>query len=378
MTEYFKLPRFKNYFLLVVVFLAIAYQPCEAQDKKKNKKGLDLNVEVSLSAMYDDNILKYSHKYLQRFLHNQDEGRFHIQTYDDVAISPSLSLSRSFRFFGKKQTIFDGSFSYNHYQMNDINSWYSSSVGVRQNFGKRASFKLSYSYIPYFYVRHFRDDDWVKVFGFRPETFQAYSFSKDTYAFWIQNTFFKNSRVMFTFNYAIYYHNENYTEYDCNNLLYRVKLFQPLNKSLRIEVTYQFTKSYAKGYDEPHENIHNSDDGDASFDEDGYALGLEWRMPALKKRNQSLKVEGIIYNRFYTTRQYLELDRLHAGRVDNNYRINLNYNLSVNKSMTLGLFYSWLMRDSYSMAKENSQYVSDEKDYTQNQVGISFKYNFKL
>lgn len=362
---------------ILLLCLVLAAQGTFAQ-KKTTKKGFGIDAEFSLSSMYDDNILKYSEKYLTRFLNREDEGRFNIKTYDDVVLSPTLTLTRSFRFFGKKPTIFDASYTYNSYVNNDINNWSNIDFGVRQNFAKRASFKLSYSYIPSFYIRHFRDDDWAAVFGYTQQTFRPYIFSKDTYAFWIQNTFLKNSRVMFTFNYQVYFHNESYTEYDCRNYLYRIKLFQPVHKKLRMELMYQFTKSFAKGYDQPHETKENSDDGDASFDEDGFSAALIWSLPKIKKYSHSVKGECIVYERYYTTEQYVELDLLHSGRMDDNVRLNFDYELTFNKSWAVSAFYKWYFRESGSKSPLNNEYISDEKDYTQNQIGLELKYNFRF
>lgn len=363
-------------FSMLAFLLILQVGESYAQKKAGKKKDLGINAEVGFSMMYDDNILKYSEKYLNRFLNREDEGRFHIETYDDLVLSPSISFTRSFRIFGRKLTIADMSYTHDLYIKNGINDWATLGIGLRQNFGKRASFKLSYSYIPHFYIRHFRDDDWVSVYGYTPQTFQPYVFSKDTYAFWIQNTFLKNSRIMFTYNYQVYYHNEHYTEYDCQNHLLRTKLYQPLHKKLRMELMYQFTKSFAKGYDESHETRENSNDSDASFDEDGFSAGLIWTLPKLKKLNHSLKGECVVYKRYYTTRQYLELDLLHAGRTDNSIRMNFNYDLSLKKNLTLSLFYNWLYRDSGSKSSLNTEYISDEKDYRQNQAGIGITYGF--
>lgn len=346
--------------------------------QKKKSKGLGIDVDFGLGTMYDDNILKYSEKYLNRFMNGMDEGRFHVETYDDVIVSPSLTLAKPFRIFGKKLSTVDAGYTYNWYVINGIDNWSNFNIGFRQNFAKRASFKLIYSYIPTFYIRHFRDEDWVKVYGYTPITFQPYSFSKDTYAFWVQNTFFKNSRVMFTFNYQTYYHNEHYIEYDCDNTLYRIKLFQPLHKNLRLELMYQFTQSDAQGYDEPDESKYDSDDSDASFDEDGFTGGLIWTLPKIKKLNHSIKGECVIYKRYYKTEQFIEVDPLHAGRVDDNLRFYFTYDIALNKQWSLSAYYNWYYRDSGSSSPLNDWYISDEKDYKQNQVGLDIRYSIKL
>ena len=156
-------------------------------------------------------------------------------------------------------------------------------IGIQQYVAKRASFKVFYSYIPDFYVRHFRDDDWVNVYGYTPETFQPYSFAKENLGLWAENTFFGNSRVRLSFNYAKYYHNQHFTEYDCNNLNYGINLYQTIHKKLKVGIGYDFTASDAKGYDQNNENKRNSDDSDASYDEDSYFVSCSWDFPFLRK-----------------------------------------------------------------------------------------------
>jgi hypothetical protein len=366
----------RTIFLLILLIGAV--NSGYTQSKKKKSDGLGINVEVGLSTMYDDNVLKYSEKYLQRFLNREDEGRFHIKTYDDMVFSPSVSLDKSFKFIRKKTAIVNADFKYNAYMKNDINNWSSVSIGFRQNFARRASIKFYYSYIPNFYIRHFRDDDWVSVYGYTIIAFKPYSFSKDTYGFYLQNTFFKSSRVMFTFNYAKYFHNQHYTEYDSKNYVYRIKLFQRLNKNFRLELAYQFVKSDAKGYDNPGETKETSDDSDASYDEDGFFGGLIWYMPKVRKRAHNIKAEVVVYKRYYTTEQFLELDILHAGRVDDNLRLNFTYNLNLSKAWGLSAFYNYYFRDSGSSSDVNTEFISLEKDYRQNRIGIKITYSFKL
>jgi hypothetical protein len=362
--------------LLLLIFGSIDIYAQKKNEKKSLKLGIDM--DIGFGTTYDDNVLKYSEKYLTRFMNGEDEGRFHIKTYDDLILIPSISARKTFKIFGKKSTIVDAGFKYRSYLNNDINNWSFSTIGVRQNFAGRASFKLYYSYIPRFYVRHFRDAEWVNVYGYTPITFTPYEFSKDNYGVWVQNTFFKSSRVMFTFNYATYYHNKHYTEYDSKNYLYRIKLFQRLNRTFRLELAYQFTHSDAKGYDQPHETKAISDNSDATYDEDSFAAGLIWNLPRLKKRSQNVKAEFLVINKYYTTKKFLEEDRLHAGRVDNNLRIFFTYSYNLSKSFDLSAFYNWYYRNSGSSSPLNDEYISDEKDYLQNQFGIEITYSFKI
>ncbi|NOU46866.1 MAG: hypothetical protein HOO86_07380 [Bacteroidales bacterium] len=372
----FKIP------VILLVILAFFVQPADVIGQKKTKKSKkkrpELAVEFNLSTTYDDNILKYSEKYLERFDRSEDQGRFHIATYDDVIFSPALKLSSTFRIFGKLRTKVNADFSQYLYLKNDVKNWNSMNVGIQQYVAKQASFKIFYSYIPDFYVRHFRDSDWVDVYGYIPETFQPYSFAKENLGFWAENTFFSSSRVRLSFNYAKYYHNEHFTEYDCNNLNYGINLYQTINKKLKIRLGYEFTASDAKGYDEASESKGNSDDSDASYDEDGYSVGCSWDLPFLRKLDPNFDAEIEYMKRYYTTKNFLELDQEHAGRVDDNMRLGLSYTMKLKKSLKLSVFYNYMFRNSDTRAIENKVYLSNEKDYRQAQIGLEIIYNFKL
>jgi hypothetical protein len=366
---------------LLILLLIGMTAPVLAQEKtkeKQKKKTRVYELKVGLSSFYDDNILKYSDKYLTRFMNNEDFGRFHIDTYDDVVIKPSLQLAGTYRIFKKKRTRFNFSTNYNAYVINEVKNWAFYSAGIQQSFAKRAIARFAYTYIPEFYVRHFRDQDLVRVYGYTPETFVPFSFSKDNYAFWVQNTFLKNTRIRLTFDYMIYYHNKYYTEYDCKNYKYGIFMGQPLNKKVNLQFGFAYTQSNPKGYDEPFETKESSDDADASFESDDYSLELSWQLPDFKKRKHNLNA-GIGYsNRYYTTEKSAIEDAEHSGRVDDVLGLSAPYSVGLSKSFDLSLFYNFNLRDSWTTSDINSNYVSNEKDYLQNQVGFQLIYSLKF
>lgn len=368
----------KSLLILIFAMLTVALSGQEKTKEKPKKKTRSYDLRVGLNSFYDDNILKYSEKYLTRFMNNEDFGRFHIDTYDDIIIKPSLQLAGTYRIFKKKRTRFNVSTNYSAYLVNEVKNWAFFTVGVQQSFSKRASARFAYSYIPEFYVRHFRDQDIVKFYGYTPETFVPFSFSKDNYAFWVQNSFLKNTRIRLTFDYMLYYHNQYYTEYDSKNYKYGIEMNQPLSKKVNLMVGFAFTQSNAKGYDEPFETKETSDDADATFENDDYSLGLSWQLPDVKKRKQSLSADIGYSNRYYTTEKSAIFDAEHSGRVDDVMTISASYSVSLSKSFDLSLFYNFYLRDSWTTSDINSTYVSNEKDYKQNQVGFQINYGLKF
>jgi hypothetical protein len=369
----YSLRRGNIYLLLLVGLLALSSVEAIAQ-KKSKKKPIQYEAELSFATIYDNNILKYSDKYLNRFINNEDPGRFHIDTYDDVILFQSADISATFRIFKDLKSKINFDINNYLYVVNGIKNWYFATLGFQQYITKRASVKVFYSYLPEFYVRHFRDEDWVEIYGYTPITFVPFSFSKDNYGGWIQNTFFKSTRIRLAFDYSKYYYNQHYTEYDSKNFAYGINLYQTVFKKIRLELGYHYLTSDAKGYDQPGESKEHSDDADASFEEDGYRFGVTWDLPRLKNKNHDLDIQMDFEKRYYTTTHYVEQDPEHAGRVDNALQMNVTYNFELSRYWNLSAFYNFFFRDTYTSSKYNAAYLSAEKDFNQSQIGLKAIY----
>ncbi|MFH1121519.1 MAG: hypothetical protein V1775_17000 [Bacteroidota bacterium] len=364
-------------FLFLFILPVLPSLTLKAQTSGSKKK-INLKTDFSMNAFYDNNILKYSEKYISRFINNEDEGRFHIKTYDDVIMSPEIELIAGYQLFRKLNTTLTAGYKNTSYVVNNTKNRNYFYCGLRQNISKKASFKISYTYIPYFYIRHFRDDDLVEVFGYTPESFRPFSFSKDNFSAEFQNTFLKNTRIRLIIDYSKYYYNEYFTEYDSDDKSIEINLRQPLHKNLRFEAGYSYTASESKGFDEPGETRKNSEDSDGSYVEDGFLLRVMWTLPYLKNHKNALNVKGEFGRRCFTSEKSTTIDPLHAGRVDKNLLLNATYSFEISESFELTLFYNWFSRKASSVAEENKQYISDEKDYNQSQVGLTLTYSIKL
>lgn len=343
--------------------------------KKKNK--IDFETEANLGFFYDDNILKYSDKYIDRFLNQQDEGRFHIKTIDDVIILTSVEMKTGYSFIKKRKTQLSGKFSRNNYIKNNIKSWHSFSFSVQQTINKNNNIKFSYALLPNFYVRHYRDAQWVKAYGYKPITFQPFSFAKESYVFSFQNSSIKKIRLRLTIDYSKYFHNIHYTEYDSKNLQTAFDLYYSLTSSVRINAGYHFEKCTTKGFDAAIETKNTSLGPDGSYIEDQFDLGAQWKIPYFVKYENSIAANVGFQYLYFTSPHAPENDPFHAHRIDKNIRFNCNYDIKFNKNFTISAFYLKNFRNSESNLKANEIIVSDEKDYNQNQIGIKAVYKFK-
>jgi hypothetical protein len=177
-----------------------------------------------------------------------------------------------------------------------------------------------------------------------------------------------------------YFHNEHYTEYDSDNYLYGFRVYQRLSKSLRVDAGYKYITSDAKGVDV----INDTDEaalatrGDATYDEHIYIVGAAFKFPKLYGLRNDIGITGQYQRRLYKTNHLLELDPLHAGRFDKNIRIYSRYNVYLSGSLSLTAFFNWIYRDTDTSAELNREYVSDEKDYSQYQIGLRINYKFQF
>jgi len=343
------------------------------------KKSRDWEIDLGINSFYDSNILKYSDKYLERFKNREDEGRFHINRYDDLVVDYSLRITYTQQIFGKLKTKLGADLGADVYSYNNIKNWSSLDVSLQQELTGTTSFAFSYSYIPKFYIRHFYDDDWVYYYGYTSGTFQPYEFSKDDYSLWLQQYLFKkNTRVRFYFSYMRYFHNEHYTEFDSKDFLYGVRVYQRLSKYLKVNVGYKYATSDAKGIDQSGEIKELSDDSDATNYEHTYITGIEVTLPKIFSLKNDISLTAQYQEQFFTTDHFFELDPLHSGRYDHNLRVYANYNFDVSDNLAVSAFYNWLGRNTSTTADVNEEYISDEKDYSQYQLGLGIIYKIKF
>lgn len=366
--------------LCCLIILSNPNNELYGQKKKKTEKKVDKwTLSLSIKPYYDSNILKYSDKYIERFKNGEDQGRFHINRIDDLTIGYSAGLTFSDNFFGKMKTIIGTGYDTDAYSYNSIKTWGAFNIFYRQQIAASTSAQFSYSYIPEFYVRHFRDDDWVKYYGFTEITFQPYNFSKDDFAFWVQQIMpWKSTRARVYFTYSRYYLNSAYTEYDSNDYFAGFRIYHTLMNNLEVNFGYIYAYSDAKGYDEPTETKENSDDSDATNYEHSYFAGFDLALPKIFSRNNDISVDFQYQRAFFTTEEYVELDPLHVGRYDYNYRIYANYNLSLMNNLSATIYYHWFGREASSPSDYNKEYISDEKDYIQYRLGLRLNYLLKF
>jgi hypothetical protein len=330
--------------------------------------GPSLRFDLGLGSVYDNNILRYSDKYIIRFDNREDEGRFHINTRDDLILVTSFRGTVSGKLFGSMNSSAALDIKRRTYTHNPIKDWSSFGLSVRQEITRKLSAQAGYSYIPEFYIRHYRDDDWVSIYGYTPATFQPYSFKKDEFNGWVQYGILPTTRVRLVFAIGRYFYNEHFTEYDCVNRMAGVEVYHSFHKNFKMNASFEFTESRGDG----------TIDMNPSDNEDTYVLGAEYTLPKVFGRTNSIAVEGEYALRYFTSTHFLEVDINHAGRRDDDYRFSATYSLELMDNFGLALRYAWHKRTSTTTALENAEYLADEKDYVQYEFGLELRYSLNF
>jgi hypothetical protein len=163
-------------------------------------------------------------------------------------------------------------------------------------------------------------------------------------------------------------YNEHFTEYDCSNSAYGIEVYQTISRSIKVNGGFDVVFSRGGG----------NADMDPSYDEDTFVLGAELELPGFINRTSSVGIEGEYSRRCYTSRHFLELDQNHAGRLDYDYRVSVTYGIDLMDNLALSVSYAWHQRDTETSAKQNAEYLSDEKDYRQYQIGVEAKYTLNF
>ncbi len=333
-------------------------------------------LQMSFGPEYDSNILKYSDTYIEKFKSGYDKGRFHISTYDGIILHGSVGIAGVFQIFNKRETEISLDFTRREYLMNRIKTWNSISTSLAQDITRNANIELFYNFIPYFYVRHYQDDDWVEIFGDSPESYQPYSFSKENFGMYVRYSFRGDTRIRLMVSQSNYFYNEHFTEYDSRNYTAGLRVYQSFRKKNKTTMGLQFESSKTKDLDPLIYTLEYYPD--ASYKSGEISVGYIRALPQIKGYNHELELSCNYEKRIYTSSQYYKYDPIHSGRVDDKIDLLFEYQFKINKNMILAAYYKHIERFLNNSIEENKTFLKEEKAYSQNQAGIQFSYAIPL
>ena len=362
-------------YAIILMFTVLFMQNISSQNSDKHLfKSIKLN--ISLGPEYDSNILKYSDTYIEKFKLGYDKGRFHTSTYDGIMFHGMIGTTGVFQIFKKRETEINLNFTRREYLMNSIKTWNYFSTSLGQEITRNADIELFYNFIPYFYVRHYPDDDWVEIFGNSPEVYQPYTFSKENFGMFVRYSFPGDTRIRFMVSRSNYFYNTHFTEYDSRNYSAGLRIYQNFREKIKATLGLQFETSKTKDLDPLIYTLEYYPD--ASYKSGDLYVDFIRALPQIKGYNHQLELSCDYEKRIYTSSQYYKYDPIHSGRVDDKIDLQIEYRFKINKDISLTAYYLFIERFLNNSIDVNKQFLIDEKSYRQSQSGLKFSYDIPI
>ncbi len=317
-----------------------------------------------LTGFYDDNILRYSEKFIRRFEDGEDPERFRVESLDDTVARADLYLRRGFPGLGGKPAEVGVGVEHWDYQRNDIKDRSRFSAVWQQELRRGRLLSASINFAPSFYVRHIRDSD-LTGSGSSADPFQPFEFERAEARIRLSQELGASLTARYHLAAAGFRHTPAFREFDSTNLFGGVRLDQQLSRRVRLSYALEYTDSSARGYDQPGETLETSDDTDPAYRQLDLMLAARFRLPG--KRRQLLFLQAESGRREYTTDKPTASAPLHAGREDDLLRLFASWQLDLSKRYRLTVFGQSRERSSTAPIDLD---IGVEKDYEQWEAGV--------
>ncbi len=323
-----------------------------------------------LAGYYDDNILRYSEKFIRRFEAGEDPERFRVESLDDTVARVDLYLRRGFTGLGGKPAEAGIGVEYWDYLRNDIKDRSRFSAVWQQELRRGRLLAASINYAPSFYVRHIRDSD-LTGSGSTADPFQAFEFERAEARLRLSQELGASLTARYHLAIADFRHTPAFREFDSTNLFGGARLDQQVSRRVRLSYALEYTDSNARGYDQPGETLETSDDTDPAYRQIDLMLAARLRLPS--RRRQILFLQAESGQREYTTAKSTDSAPLHAGREDDLLRLFASWQLDLSKRYRLTVFGQSRERSSTAPIDLD---IGVEKDYEQWEAGVRVSAKF--
>ena len=328
-------------------------------------------VKIDWRSTYDDNILRYSERDIDRFVHSSEPYPSKMSAYDDWKNNFTLKIYIDGpRFFRHRPDIWYF-VKFSHYYRNPFKNYSTHTLILKQKVIRPLELHFKYFFMPDYYLREYRDRDTGEAQSCAFNDHQA------RIGFTIKLT--KNLKATMQAEYEQLYYNKYFTEYDSESWLYELKLEQRVGRSLRFSMGYGFKTADNIGFNQAQalypdmtgEFMEDTEYGDSSYEADIYFTELRYRVrDFVLNEDLWLKLQYKLRKRYYTTNNRLETDPFHAGRHDDRSRWIISATQDLNKLMEIGIEYTYESRDTESYY----QPVIDAKNFSQNLLAFYLTY----
>ena len=329
--------------------------------------------KASLTNTYDDNVYRYSSEDIDNFVYHREDERFSMETYDDLILSPSLTVYVTRRFSESLQARLRLKYEYNLFVKNDERNYQAFSAFLKTTAFKKNYVQLGYFHIPEFLIRPYWDQDAPPLSSDDGEKYRGCDFARNLFSVKLGREVIRSTRVSVLFRRDVLYYNQFFTEYDTKANTFGVEIVHTFNPIVRTSFEYAFKMAEAVGYDEPGETRALSDDSDISYDEDQFRAEMEFDISRKVSLPLDVTFQYRLNKRYFTTDKTLEQDPFHAGRRDTIHRFSLMTDLEIYRNILIFGIYEYQQRDVSSKEKER---ITEVKNYNRNRISAGFELTY--
>ena len=276
------------------------------------KHNIPITFKIAYSSAYDDNILKYSQRDLDRFEKNTEVYPSEITTTDDWINTFRFRIYKDFKLGQKLRLRPYYSFRISLNATNEVRNLQSHFFLARLSYRYRYYLYLQYSYMPGYYLRIYKDRDLD----------QYHSCDFDFYEPSVKLRWrFKPFNLEGKIGQEYVYYNKYFTEYDSEVDFWGLEGQFEFPFDLAISAGYEFKVGNNVGFKQ--ENMFTStapaedtEYGDSSYEEDIYSFSASYPLPISSDWNWVVGLEYHRRMRYYQSELSLSDDPFHVGRID--------------------------------------------------------------
>jgi len=350
--------------LKIVLVLLVSVAPASAIQTKFG----DANIQFTLGALYDSNLLKYSASDRTNFLNESETYKSPIRALDDLRTDYKVSVELRNKFWKKRLTSFRVTADFAHHAMNPIKNLGWLSLSARHDFSKAWITNIGYFFEPKFFIRDYTDSHT----GLRQHCdFSLNQLKGDL-------TYRPNSLYDFTghYKYKAYRYNEFFTEYDGDSWALGLNtVYRP--GDWRFSAGYTFEKFDNSGFSSSdlipaNSGLTDSEFGQGDYEEDAVTGSARYSFIGLRREMYlQCNIEGS--KRAFTTGRDAVIDAMHSGREDIVVEFSIVNQISLTKQVGIELGIGAASRDSDATDPK----VGDLKDYKRTTAWIEISYELK-
>ena len=314
---------------------------------------------------YDSNYLKLSNS-------EQDEVSYYPALLGDSKSISSLISKNTFEvkytsnLLEEHETRIQFKINYNKYFESANKSYSSFGVYFAQHLGKYEWVKLSYSFLPQYYLRDYRDRDDFIVNANSDQYLTSCYFSQGNstlkYSKWL---YLKRTWLEGIINYKTQYYNPKFTEFDLNLFMVGVQFNSRYYKNWSLKIGGSQTSADNAIFQR---DLKTTLEIDRSFKQKDISISLKTNL--MKKYIQEV---GVFYS--ISIRNYLSThltDELHNGRNHTENKIQIWIGDTLNKDVEYTFHLSKRMRKTEATV----DWIEELKEFEKWEVLLLFSYQF--